>query len=156
MFQRTFNTNVTGTHLFTEAIAPLLLKSAHPRLIFLTSGTASFALSENDKFILNVVPEPGWPKKTFRELPAYKSSKIALNMLMRDWQRLLKADNVWVASVDPGFHATGLGGDPEVTRKIGATDAAEAGPWMVSVIEGERDHHRGKMLTTLGDGVTAW
>jgi NAD(P)-dependent dehydrogenase (short-subunit alcohol dehydrogenase family) len=110
MFRLTYDTNVTGPHLLTTALAPLLLKSASPRLIFLASGTASFKLSEDDTFILNHAPEPGWPKQTFRELPAYKSSKIALNMIMRDWERLLRKDGVKVWAVNPGFLATGLGG----------------------------------------------
>jgi NAD(P)-dependent dehydrogenase (short-subunit alcohol dehydrogenase family) len=157
MFRLTYDTNVTGPHLLTTSLAPLLLKSASPRLIFLASGTASFKLSEDDTFILNKAPEPGWPKQTFRELPAYKSSKIALNMIMRDWERLLRKDGVRVWAVNPGFLATGLGGDVEVLKKIGAGEPRLGGEILRDAVEGKYDGLQGKVISHHGkDGVQAW
>ena len=37
----TWNVNVAGTHMMTNTFIPLLLKSSKPRLLFMTSGTAS-------------------------------------------------------------------------------------------------------------------
>ena len=159
MFAKTYDVNVTGTHLLTEALAPYLIKGTNPRLLFTTSGTASFAAAENKEFILNKVPEPGWPKTYFRELPAYKSSKVAVNMIMRDWERILRADNVKVWCVNPGFVATGLGGDTEVLKKIGARDPEMSGKLIVSVIEGKFDEQVGYPIAAgpyAKNGVQAW
>ncbi|WWC61893.1 uncharacterized protein I303_104479 [Kwoniella dejecticola CBS 10117] len=146
IFDRTFTTNVAGPQILTTAFIPLLLKSDDPRLLFLTSGTASFKLSANPDFMLNKSPAKGWPKPFQRELPAYKSSKVALNMIMRDWHRILKEDGVKVWTVNPGFVATGLGGDTETLKKLGAGDPAGSGAFVVSVIEGKRDADVGRTV----------
>jgi len=157
MFAKTFDINVTGTHFLTNALAPYLIKSSDPRLLFLTSGTASFAITEDPNFILNVAPAAGWPKKYFRELPAYKSSKMALNILMRDWERILKNDKVKVWCVNPGFVATDLGGDVEVLKKIGAGDPANSGRFVVSVVQGAHDGLVGKIASEAqADGIQQW
>lgn len=94
---------------------PLLLKSEDPRLLFVTSGTASVA--ETQRFDvqpfqrINASPEAGWPKPPMvNPIAAYRSSKTGLNMMMRDWDRTLKNDGVKVWCISPGFLATGLGG----------------------------------------------
>lgn len=43
MWAKTWDVNVTGTHLLTSALMPLLLKSPDPRLLFVTSGAARLA-----------------------------------------------------------------------------------------------------------------
>ncbi|WVF71199.1 hypothetical protein IAT40_005999 [Kwoniella sp. CBS 6097] len=127
-------------------LIPLLLKSSDPRLLFLTSGTASFERSLDPYFFLNKSPVAGWPKPPQREMWAYKSSKVALNMLMRDWYRTLKNGGVKVWCVNPGFVVAGLGGDPETLKSIGAGDAAESGKTVRSVVEGERDDETGSTV----------
>ncbi|KAJ5936121.1 hypothetical protein N7454_005419 [Penicillium verhagenii] len=132
---------------------PLLLQSANPRLLFITSGTSTLAGTENQAIPVNRVPAKGWPKSGFN-LPAYRSAKTGLNMLMREWHRWLKEDGVKVWGISPGFLATGLGGDPEAFRKMGAGDPAVAGPFIRSVVEGERDGDVGRVISR--DGVQAW
>nr|XP_019011252.1 uncharacterized protein I206_04564 [Kwoniella pini CBS 10737]OCF50033.1 hypothetical protein I206_04564 [Kwoniella pini CBS 10737] len=146
IFDKTYTTNVTGPHILTTTFIPLLLKSENPRLLFLTSGTASFELSTNSEFILNKSPIKGWPKPKQRELFSYKSSKVALNMIMRDWYRVLKEDGVKVWTVNPGLVVTSLGGDPEILKKLGAGDPAGSGEFVVSVVEGKRDKDVGKTV----------
>lgn len=52
-------------------------------------------------------------------LTAYRSSKTGLNMLMREWVRILRNDGVKVWCLSPGFLATGLGGaGPEALKKV--------------------------------------
>ncbi|OCF39799.1 hypothetical protein I317_06408 [Kwoniella heveanensis CBS 569] len=143
IFDRTYSTNVTGTHILTTTFVPLLLRSADPRLLFLTSGTASFDLSLDPNFILNKSPLAGWPKPPQREMWAYKSSKVALNMIMRDWHRLLKNDGVKVWCVNPEFVVTGLGGESETLRQMGAGDPSVSGLTVRSIVEGERDDETG-------------
>jgi len=153
MWNRTWNVNTTSTHIMTSTFAPLLLKSSDPRLLFLASGTSSLAGTENPAIPVNKVPLKGWPKTGF-SVPAYRSAKTGLNMVMREWYRWLKEDGVKVFAVSPGFLATGLGGNPEASRKIGALEPSVAGPFILSIIEGKRDADVGKVINK--DGVQTW
>ncbi|KAH7158319.1 hypothetical protein DER46DRAFT_626852 [Fusarium sp. MPI-SDFR-AT-0072] len=84
MWNKTYDINVTGTHLLTWTFAPLLLESSDPRLMFIASGTSSLTTSENPDFPVNRQPSKGWPKTlTNLDLPAYRSSKTGMNMMMR-------------------------------------------------------------------------
>jgi len=114
-FNKSWDTNVSGTHVLTTLAMPLLLKSSNPRLMFVTSGTS--ALAETERFDhpifqrLNGSPDKGWPKpETLNPVTSYRSTKTGLNMLMREWARILKEDGVKVWAISPGFLATGLGG----------------------------------------------
>ena len=119
-----WDTNVTGTHILTTLAIPLLLKSASPRLVFMTSGTSS--LGETERLDtptyqrLNGSPEKGWPKAAGGPpVLGYRCSKTGLNMLMRDWHRVLLNDGVKVWTVSPGFLATNLiGTGPEPLKKV--------------------------------------
>ena len=117
-----WDTNVAGTQVLTTLAMPLLLHSSDPRLLFITSGTAS--LAETEVFDqphlarLNAAPEAGWPKeKMVNPITSYRSTKTGLNMLMREWTRILRNDGVKVWAVSPGFLATGLGGVGRETLK---------------------------------------
>ena len=153
MWNRTWNVNTTSTHIMTSTFAPLLLKSSDPRLLFLAYGTSSLAGTENAAIPVNKVPPKGWPKTGF-SVPAYRSAKTGLNMVMREWYRWLKEDGVKVFAVSPGFLATGLGGNPEASKKIGALEPSVAGPFILSIIEGKRDADVGKVINK--DGVQTW
>ncbi len=119
-----WDTNVSGTQVLTTLAIPLLLKSADPRLLFITSGTSSLIETERlDGPIyqrLNSSPEKGWPKSSPAPMSVgYRSSKTGLNMLMRDWYRILLNDGIKVWAISPGFLATGLGGaGPEVLKRV--------------------------------------
>ena len=78
--------NTVGTQIMTATFVPLLLKSNDPRLLFLTSGTSTLKGTENLELPFNKVPVGGWPKKTLtaqNNIPAYRSSKCGMNMMMR-------------------------------------------------------------------------
>lgn len=137
----------------TSTFIPLLLQSPDPRLLFIASGTSTLAGTENLALAVNHHPPKGWPKAGF-SIPAYRSAKCGLNTLMREWHRMLKEDGVKVWCISPGFLATGLGGSPEVLKKMGAGDAAVAGPFIRSVLEGQRDDDVGKVITR--DCVQPW
>jgi NAD(P)-dependent dehydrogenase (short-subunit alcohol dehydrogenase family) len=114
-FNAAWDVNVTGTHIMTNEFTPLLLASSSPRLLFVTSGTS--ALAETERFDypplarLNASPEAGWPKPvSMNPVTSYRSSKTGLNMLMREWAKMLKNDGVKVYAISPGFLATGLAG----------------------------------------------
>ncbi|OKL59943.1 hypothetical protein UA08_04928 [Talaromyces atroroseus] len=155
LWNKSWDVNVTGTQIVTTTFIPLLLKSSDPRLLFITSGTATLSGSSNLATAVNRSPTAkGWPKPGFGGVPAYRSAKTGLNMLMREWHRILKEDRVKTWAISPGYLATGLGGNPEMSRKAGAGDPAVAGPFIRSVVEGERDADIGLVLTR--GGIQDW
>lgn len=86
VWNASWNVNTVGTQIMTATFAPLLLKSHDPRLLFMTSGTSTLTGTENLASPINKVPAAGWPKTTLTRLnniPAYRSSKCGMNMMMR-------------------------------------------------------------------------
>ncbi|KAI0599548.1 hypothetical protein F4775DRAFT_115430 [Biscogniauxia sp. FL1348] len=151
-FNASWNTNVTGTHVLTTLAMPLLLKSADPRLMFVTSGTSTLTETErldNPNLVrINTSPPAGWPKPTAgMQLTAYRSSKTGLNMLMREWHRILLKDGVKVWCISPGFLATGLGNiGADKLKQMGALDPSEGGNFIKDVVQGKRDQDVGKVI----------
>ncbi|KAJ3105910.1 hypothetical protein HK100_003812 [Physocladia obscura] len=114
-WNKSWDTNVSGTQVLTTEAIPLLLKSSHPRLLFITSGTSTLTMTESFAHPtlqrINASPAPGWPKpQQINPIESYRSAKTGLNMMMRQWHRILLNDGVKVWAVSPGFLATGLGG----------------------------------------------
>ncbi len=77
-----------------------------------------------------------------------------MNMMMREWTRLLREDGVKVWAISPGFLATGLGGNQELNKKMGGGDPALGGTFIRDVIEGARDQDVGKVVRS--GGVQPW
>lgn len=123
-FNKSWDVNVAGAQVMTTTFVPLLLKSSDPRLIFVTSGTASMAETEKKDTAtlarLNASLPAGWPKDLgINPIISYRSTKTGLNMMMREWHRILLNDGVKVWCVSPGFLATGLTGiGPEQLKKV--------------------------------------
>lgn len=120
-WDKTWDTNVSGAYVTTSMFMPLLLKSASPRLLSTTSGTSPLVGTERmdaQYAFINASPAAGWPKPLDLSLTdVYRSTKTGLNMMMRQWHRFLKNDDVEVFAVSPGFLATSLGGIGEETLK---------------------------------------
>ncbi|KAF4991490.1 hypothetical protein FGRMN_7801 [Fusarium graminum] len=144
-WNKTYDVNVTGTHLFTQTFARLLLASPanHRRLVFITSGLSS--ISEHASGCSpKYVPAPaGWPKPKTPWF-AYRVSKTAMNMLVAEWGRLLRDDGIAVFNVSPGFLNTGLGNDRTTGKEVnkaamGAIDPAIGAGFCADVIQGKRD-----------------
>ncbi|WWC69933.1 uncharacterized protein I206_103877 [Kwoniella pini CBS 10737] len=159
IFQKTFEINITGTHLLTEIFLPLLIKSKNGKILFITSGSSSLNRTEDLNFSLNKSPSSGWPKKIENDdgigmmggFLAYKTSKLGLNMIMREWFRILKNDkNLKVFGINPGTVLTNLGGDKEQLKKWGAKDPSTSGEFIKSVIQGDRDKDVGKIVNPPG------
>ena len=129
---------------------PLLLKSADPRLIFV-SGLGRFSDCVNRNWPLPPDLKPGWPKKevTF-ETVGYRCTKVALNMLMLDYHWKLENDGVKVWAVLPGFLVTDLGGGRDIVGKMGAQHPSAGGQLMRKVLEGERDDQIGRLIDKNG------
>ncbi|KAL1799359.1 hypothetical protein ACET3X_003396 [Alternaria dauci] len=145
MWNKSWDINVTGTYIVTETFVPLLLKSSQPKLVFITSGTSTLTEHNNPAMPINRSPPKGWPKTSF-SLPAYRSSKTGMNMMVLEWARILKEDGVKVFAISPGMLATGLGGDAEVMKKMGAIDPNIGAELVRDVIEGRRDEDVGKVV----------
>ena len=140
----------------TWTFMPLLLKSADPRLIFV-AGLSMITQAAERYF--PTPPQPaGWPKKIEFETIGYRCSKVALNMLMLDWNHKLKEDGVKVWAVGPGMCITNLGNLPEAVRdklkEMGAGPPSQGGEFIKRVVEGERDADVGKLVVK--DGFAPW
>jgi len=155
-----WDTNVSGTQVLTTAAIPLLLKSSDPRLMFVTSGTSTITGTENMTTPIfqriNASPPAGWPKpENVNPIESYRSSKTGLNMLMRQWHRILLNDGVKVWAISPGFLATGLGGiGREQLLKMGAQEPSAGGNFIRDVVEGKRDQDVGKVIWA--NGIQPW
>ncbi|KIX02716.1 uncharacterized protein Z518_08658 [Rhinocladiella mackenziei CBS 650.93] len=153
MWNKSWNVNTTSTYILTHTLMPLLLKSSDARLIFITSGMSTMTEHGNPPSALNLSPPKGWPKQE-PGFPAYRSSKTGMNMMMREWTRMLKADGVKVWCVSPGFLATGLGGNQEMNKKMGALNPSIGADFVRDVVEGARDQDVGKVIRR--DNVQPW
>ncbi|KAJ7133504.1 hypothetical protein C8R44DRAFT_870885 [Mycena epipterygia] len=91
-FKETYEVNVFGTAAITEAICPLI--SSGGAILNISSAIGSLAL---------LVKTPGIPS-----LPAYSSSKTALNNLTVQWalQEQQKGSGIRVVSICPGYVST--------------------------------------------------
>ena len=151
---------MTGTQVLTHTLIPLILKSADPRILFITSGTATLAETTNMAIPVNKAPDvKGWPKNPANPMamgvPAYRSAKTGLNMMMREWLRILTEDGVKCWSVSPGLLATGLGGSgEEFLKKMGALEPSVGADFVRDVVEGKRDADVG--MAVRNPGKQAW
>ncbi|PRY38925.1 SDR family NAD(P)-dependent oxidoreductase [Umezawaea tangerina] len=91
------DTNTIGVVRVTHAFLPLLDLSAAPRIVMVTSGMGSFALTG----------DPSREESTIVAL-TYPASKAALNMITTQYAKALPRFRVNVA--DPGYTATDLNG----------------------------------------------
>lgn len=151
-FNKAYDVNVTGTNVMTWTFMPLLLKSSDPRLVFV-AGLSQITVAAEKYFPTPPLPA-GWPKQLDFETIGYRCSKVALNMLMLDWNHKMKEDGVKVWAVGPGFLATNLGGVPEMAKEMGAGHPSAGGAVIRSVVEGERDGDVGRLINK--DGYSRW
>jgi len=92
-----FNTNVFGAQIVTEAFITLLSLSSSPRIVYVSSNLGSIG------WLLN-------PKNEYAGtlLPAYRSSKAALNMIAAYYANSYREKGWKVNTVCPGYTATNL------------------------------------------------
>ncbi len=95
--RRVFETNLFGTLAVTQAMLPLLRRSASARIVNVSSGLGS--LTHNS--------DPDWPSATVK-LVGYNGSKAALNMLTIQLAAELAQTGIKVNAADPGYTATDL------------------------------------------------
>jgi NAD(P)-dependent dehydrogenase (short-subunit alcohol dehydrogenase family) len=104
-FRRLYETNVFGLVAVTNAFLPTLKRSAHPRIVNISSGTASLAASTGEaEGIIAFASRPTGA------LGAYRSSKTAVNELTVLYANALADDGFKVNVLAPGARATDLMG----------------------------------------------
>ncbi|MTE12863.1 SDR family NAD(P)-dependent oxidoreductase [Nocardia aurantiaca] len=105
-----YETNVFGLIAVTQAFLPALRRSAHPRIVNVSSGTGSLTWNSGPN------PQFDWERVRGGGL-AYRSSKTAVNAVTLLTAQTL-GDNVKVNALAPGLRLTNLiagmtvGGDP--------------------------------------------
>jgi NAD(P)-dependent dehydrogenase (short-subunit alcohol dehydrogenase family) len=95
-FRRIYETNVFGVVAVTNAFLPALRRSAHPRIVNVSSGTGSLTWATGPQF-----PHRG-------SYAAYRSSKAALNALTVFYAHSLADDKIKVNAHAPGLRHTDL------------------------------------------------
>lgn len=95
-----YDVNVFGPVMVTQAMLPLLRRSAAPRVVMVSSGLGSLAAAADRA-------NPGY---AFNFL-GYRSSKTALNAATIALAKDLEADGIRVNAADPEFTATDLNGN---------------------------------------------
>jgi NAD(P)-dependent dehydrogenase (short-subunit alcohol dehydrogenase family) len=112
VFRRTYETNVFGVVAVTNAFVPALRRSAHPRIVNVSSGTGSLTWSTGPN------PQFDYRRAGTGSGAAYRSSKTALDALTVFYAQALADDGFKVNALAPGLRATNLnpraadGGDP--------------------------------------------
>jgi NAD(P)-dependent dehydrogenase (short-subunit alcohol dehydrogenase family) len=111
--RRVYETNVYGVVRVTHAFVPLLLASAAPVIVNVSSGLGSFgAVTDPDRM------ESQWPTL------AYSSAKAAVNMLTVQYAKALPG--IRVNAADPGYTATDMNGHSGPQTITEGTDAIVA------------------------------
>lgn len=107
----TFDTNLLGVLQVTQALAPLLRRSRHGRIVNLSSG-------------LGQLSDMGGGT------PAYRMSKTALNALTRILAAELAVDGIKVNALCPGWVRTDMGGK-NATRPV--EQGADTAVWLATL-----------------------
>ncbi|MGW0434257.1 SDR family oxidoreductase [Micromonospora sp. NPDC003197] len=99
LLERTYATNVFAVVAVTNALLPLIRRSAAGRIVNLSSGLGSLAITS----------DPQGPYALF-PLLAYNSSKSAVNAVTVSYANELRDTPIKVNAADPGYCATDLNG----------------------------------------------
>jgi NAD(P)-dependent dehydrogenase (short-subunit alcohol dehydrogenase family) len=134
--RETFEVNVYGPVILTDALAPLLKKSNDPRIINVSSGLGSIGarLDSTDAWYHH----PG---------DAYRMSKAALNMASANQKFNYREENFKIWSYCPGFVITDIvigdsarGEDSRKKRReAGAESSETSAQGILDIVEGKRD-----------------
>jgi NAD(P)-dependent dehydrogenase (short-subunit alcohol dehydrogenase family) len=121
-FRRIYETNVFGVVAVTNAFLPALRRSAHPRIVNVSSGTASLAASAGQAEGIIV-----FSSKPTGALGAYRSSKTALNELTVLYANALIDEGFKVNALAPGARRTDLNGPARTSPQAGDPAEGAAG-----------------------------
>jgi NAD(P)-dependent dehydrogenase (short-subunit alcohol dehydrogenase family) len=114
MFEQTYATNVLGPVAVVEAFLPLVRKSPAGRIVNVSSTVGSLAHQTD--------PNSPWHSMV---VPAYQSSKAALNAITIVLSKALADTSIKVTSVCPGWVQTDLAPDNKEQAPVTPEKAAE-------------------------------
>jgi NAD(P)-dependent dehydrogenase (short-subunit alcohol dehydrogenase family) len=137
LFRRTFETNVFGAVRTIQQFHPLLERAPHGHIVNVSSTMGSLA-DQTD------------PQSPYYglALPAYQSSKAALNAITIVVAKLLAGSSVQITSVCPGWVQTDLGGpDNRAAAPLTADDAAQT---VVDVVCAPAEWRSGQFVDASG------
>lgn len=141
-YTQVYNTNVFGAAVTVDAFLPLLRRSTAPggkRIAFTSSGFGSIHLAmEKDAFNPKASPQ----------VSIYRSSKIAINMIMAVYAKMLESEGFVVSASDPGFCATNM------NAYSGVKDASEGAKVLIHAATGEKKDVHGHTINE--NGVVQW
>jgi NAD(P)-dependent dehydrogenase (short-subunit alcohol dehydrogenase family) len=90
-FQQTLDTNLTGALRLSQAFIPGMVRQNYGRVVNVSSGMGELASIHSSS-------------------PAYRMSKLALNVLTRMLADAVRGKNVLVNAINPGWVRTDMGG----------------------------------------------
>ncbi|KAF2714080.1 carbonyl reductase [Pleomassaria siparia CBS 279.74] len=137
LFHTTFDTNLFGSTIVTEAFVPLLCKAPLPRIIFVSSALGSITH--------RVDPSGAW-----KDSPAfsYRCTKAALNMVCASYAKKYREKGWKVNSACPGSVKT------EMTYMRGVIEKEEAMPNLVRLCTLGEDGETGTFSDA--NGAVPW
>ncbi len=138
-FLRTYETNVHGVLAVTNALLPALRRSPQPRIVNISSGTASLSWSTDPDHGFSISGGGG---------AAYRCSKAALNALTVFYSQALAQEGFKVNALAPGLRATDLN-----ARAAAGGDPAEVAPEAVRLASLPADGPTGSFLSWDGTSV---
>lgn len=143
--ERIFSTNVFGAMLVSEAFIPLLLKSARPYLVQVSSELGSVASAVDPQNAHYAAP---WDE--------YRMSKAALNMMTIQLQKRLQGTGARVYAFCPGLVRSNLRGvsDAAVSANGAAGDPMDSARGICGIVLGERDGDAGRFVNK--EGLLEW
>jgi len=136
-FRRIYETNVFGVVAVTNAFLPALRRSAHARIVNVSSGTGSLSWATDPQ-------SRHWSGRH----AAYRSSKTALNALTVFYAHSLADDGIKVNALAPGLRRTDL----NATAAASGGDPAEAAAGAVRLAQLPDDGPTGRFFSW--DGTT--
>lgn len=107
ILMQTFETNVVGSYMVSEAFLPLMIEQEYGRIVNVTSGLSQLEHMQAD-------------------FPAYRISKTALNAVTRIFAAKGRRHHVLVNSIDPGWVKTDMGGP---NAPLNVEEASETIVW---------------------------
>ncbi|GKT61785.1 short-chain dehydrogenase [Colletotrichum tofieldiae] len=142
VLRTSFDTNVFGVLLLSNALTPLLKLSKSPKIINVSSEMGSIAAKLD--------PTNPWSKVP---VEVYRMTKAALNMLTACQYVDLKEFGVKAWSFCPGYVVTDIGGDREFRKSQGADSSETSAQGILEIVEGKRDAEVGKFLGRYGKQI---
>jgi NAD(P)-dependent dehydrogenase (short-subunit alcohol dehydrogenase family) len=151
LFRRSYETNVFGVVAVTNALLPALRRSPSPRIVNVSSGTASFGWSTgpNPQFDYEAAARSGG------RLAVYRSSKAALNALTLYYAQALASEGFLVNALAPGVRRTNLNpamSSASPAARVGG-DPAEGAAGIVALLDLPADGPNGLLFSY--DGTVA-